>query len=140
MNNRTQSDWGKDFALWTETPRFAVTTYELCAFSLIPVMLLHNQKMNVLKHGRHSGSRACMQQNLVDWNHTWVWPCMVIFTTHPWLRNCGSYPAELSPAYRAGHVIAAAILFDPATTAWARLRVVPHPLRGILFVFFPHVC
>lgn len=52
----------------------------------------------------------------------------------------GAYPAKLSAADRAGHVVAATILLNATAAAWARLRVVPHPLRGILFVFLPHVC
>ena len=52
----------------------------------------------------------------------------------------GAYPAELSAADRAGHVVAAAVLLNAAAAAGARLSVVSYPLRGILFVLFPHVC
>jgi len=51
---------------------------------------------------------------------------------------CSTHPAKLAPADSTGHVIAAAILLNPAATAGAGLSVMLHPLRSVLLVFLSH--
>ena len=96
----------------------------------------------VVQHDVNVAVEAACSKSCDDTQHRTICHCIPYAGPFnmTWTEERGTHPAELLAADRAGHVVAAAILLDAAAAARARLCVMPHPLCGILFVFFPHVC